>query len=194
MPHTNLIEYFEKIFPISEEEKSILEALFSIKKLKKRQFALQETDSCLYLYFVVEGTLKMYQNTERGSEKITEFAIENQWITDYDSFFQQKASELNIEAQQSSLLLQISKENLYFLQEKHPKFQMVFQQIFINKTIEYQKYMQKIAFANSLDRYLIFEKEFPHLVGKIPQVQIASFLGITPECISRIKNNPLAKK
>lgn len=189
-----LLDFFQNIVPLNDDEKACVSHFFTLKKYRRRQIILQEGDYCKNLYFVVEGCIRMYKINSQGNENNTEFSIENQWITDYESFFQQIPSKAHLEALQSAVLLEISKENLEHLYQKSPKFETIFRMIFAQKTIDYQKYIQQIASANSLERYLVFEKEYPQLIGKIPQVQIASFLGITPECISRIKNSPFVQK
>lgn len=106
-----LIEYFNKFIPLTKEELAFVENVFIERRIKRRQFILQEGDICNHNTFVVEGCFRMYTVDENGKEHNLQFAIENWWIGDIGSFHSKKPSELYIEALENSVILQIKKED-----------------------------------------------------------------------------------
>ena len=106
-----LIDYFNQLFPLDEAETAIVEEVFTEKKVKRRQFILQQGDVSKVNTFVVEGCFKMYLVDENVKEHNLQFAIENWWIGDIGSFHSEKPSKLYIEAIENSLILQIKKED-----------------------------------------------------------------------------------
>ena len=106
-----LIDYFNQLFPLDEAKTAIVEEVFTEKKIKRRQFILQQGDVSKVNTFVVEGCFKMYLVDENGKEHNLQFAIENWWIGDIGSFHSEKPSKLYIEAIENSLILQIKKED-----------------------------------------------------------------------------------
>lgn len=187
-PFQILFDFFEQFIPLDESEKSLIEQYFKLRKFQKKQFILQENDTCKHYSFVIEGCLRMYKTNAQGNENITQFFVEKDWIINYDSFYHLRSSIVNIDVLQSVILLQISHNDLAQLLSKKPKFETIFRQIDLHNATLLQKHICHISGLPSPERYLYFEQEFPYLLGRISQVQIASFLGITPECISRIKN------
>ena len=93
-----LIAYFNQLLPLNEEEQSIVEKVFKERRVKRRQFILQEGDVCKLNTFVVEGCFKMYMVDGNGKEHNLQFAVENWWIGDIGSFHTEQPSKLYIEA------------------------------------------------------------------------------------------------
>ncbi len=184
-----LIDYFEKIIPLSQEEKELVNELFKHRLYRKRQFVLQEGDVCKYFNFVVRGCLRMYKIDDKGNYNTLQFAIENQFITDVASFYNQENSALEIEVLENAEILQISHSDLLKLYDFSPKFERIFRIISDQNTMFLQKHLSQVLGMPSGERYLYFEREYPQLVGRLSQVQIAGFLGITSECFSRIKSH-----
>lgn len=184
-----LIDYFERIIPLSQEEKELVNELFKHRLYRKRQFVLQEGDVCKYFNFVVRGCLRMYKIDDKGNYNTLQFAIENQFITDVASFYNQENSALEIEVLENAEILQISHSDLLKLYDFSPKFERIFRIISDQNTMFLQKHLSQVLGMPSGERYLYFEREYPQLVGRLSQVQIAGFLGITSECFSRIKSH-----
>lgn len=182
-----LIDYFQKIVPLTENEQQWVSECFKPRLYRKRQFVLQEGDVCKYFNFVVRGCLRMYKVDDKGNYNTLQFAIENQFITDAESFYNQENSALEIEVLENAEILQISHSDLLKLYDFSPKFERIFRIISQQNAMFLQKHLSQVLGMPSGERYLYFEREYPQLVGRLSQVQIAGFLGITSECFSRIK-------
>ena len=182
-----LIEYFNQLLPLNEEEKSIVETVFKERRVKRRQFILQEGDVCTLNTFVIEGCLKMYIVDENGKEHNLQFAIENWWIGDIGSFHTEQPSKLYIEAIENSVILQIKKEDQLKLFVEYPKFNRIFRVITENALVSTQRRILQNISSTAEERYVDFMQRYPYFFNRISNVQIASYLGVTPEFLSTIR-------
>ena len=187
MTITPLITYFEQYLPLEEEEISFLAEVFSEKKVRRRQYILQESDVCKYNTFVVEGCFRMYFVDDSGKEHNLQFAVENWWIGDLASFHSERPSHLNIEALENSVILQIKKEDQLRLFEAFPKFNRIFRVFTENALISLQSRVLHNISSTAEERYLDFMERYPYFFNRISNVQIASYLGVTPEFLSTIR-------
>ena len=189
-----LINYFEKMLPLSKEEKELVARFFKPRLYRKRQYVLQEGDICTQFHFVVRGCLRMYKVDEKGNKHIIQFAAENWWMIDLDSFHSKKNSELNIDALEDTMVLQISWDNLIQLYEQTPKFHRIFRVLIENSFVSLQKRLLQNISSTAEERYNSFMQSYSHLINRLPQTQVASFLGITPEFLSRLRNKQAKQK
>jgi len=187
MPVDQLIAYFANYIPLRETEKNELRQRVIERKVKRRQFILQENDSCKHYTFVVSGCFKMYGVDENGGEHIIQFAAENEWITDISSFHSGKASQLYIEALEPSVVLQIDQTNLIYLYHNYHKFDRIFRVIIENKYTELQNRVMQNISSIAEERYFTFLEQYPKLANRLPNTQIASYIGITPEFLSKVR-------
>lgn len=192
MPTKPLIAYFENLLPLTEEEKQSVESSFQERKLRRRQYLLQEGEVCTHNTFVVEGCLRMYTVDEKGKEHNLQFAIENWWIGDIGSFHSEEPSKLYIEALENSLVLQIKKEDQLRLFVEYPKFNRIFRVFTENALVSAQRRILQNISSTAEERYLDFLQRYPHFFNRISNVQIASYLGVTPEFLSTVRKK-LAK-
>ncbi len=183
-----LIHHFESYIPFKGEEKELLQGRFVQRSIKRRQAILQEGFTCRHYSFVVQGCFKMYGVDKKGIEHNLQFAAENDWIADIGSFHSGKPSKLFIEAIEPSLILQIEKQDLYFLYVSIPKLDRIFKVIVENKYVELQNRVLQNISSTAHERYEAFLARYPQLALRLPNTQIASYLGITPEFLSRIRN------
>ena len=183
-----LIEYFKKYLPLDEGEQALLETRVTHRKIKRRQMILQEGFICKHYSFVVEGCFRMYNVDHKGTEHNVRFAAENDWIGDLGSFYTEKPSRLFIEAMESSRILQIEKQDLLFLYTNVPKLDHNFRVIIEDKFVDLQNRLIENISSNARERYISFLEKYEHLVQRVPNVQIASYLGITPEFLSKIRS------
>ncbi len=193
MPADQLIEHFSKYIPLKEIEKNEVTNRVIEKKIKRRQFILQQNDVCKHYTFVVSGCFKMYGVDDNGAEHNIQFAAENEWVADIASFHSGKESRLYIEAIEPSVILQIDRTNLIYLYHNHPKFDRIFRVIIEEKFIELQNRVLQNISSTADERYLTFLQQYPTLANRLPNTQIASYLGITPEFLSKIRR-PKTKK
>lgn len=188
-----LIEYFKNYLPLNEEEVSLLTSRVTQRQIKRRQMILQESFVCKHYTFVVKGCFKMYGIDEKGTEHNLRFAAENDWVADLGSFYSEKPSKLFIEAIEPSTILQIEKQDLLYLFTNVPKFDRNFRVIVEEKFIELQNRLLQNFSSNAHQRYQDFLEQYRELALRLPNTQIASYLGITPEFLSRIRGDKLFK-
>ncbi|OJJ19865.1 cyclic nucleotide-binding protein [marine bacterium AO1-C] len=182
-----LIDYFNNILPLNDAECAILEEVFKQRRIKRRQFILHEGDICQEATFVVTGCFKMYYIDDNGKEHNIQFAIENNWIGDIGSFHAGEPTKFYVEALENSLILQINKPNLYRLYDDYPKFNRRFRVMKEHFIVHLQRRLLQNISTTAEGRYLDFLKRSPHYFNRISNVQIASYLGVTPEFLSTIR-------
>ncbi len=182
-----LIDYFSKILPLETNEKIFIEEIFKERRVKRKQFILQEGDICTHSTFVLEGCIKMYFVDNNGKEHNLQFAIENWWIGDIGSFYSEEPSKLYIEAVEDSIILQSKKEDQLRLFVDYPKFNRIFRVLAENAMVGLQRRVLQNISSTAEERYLDFLQRHPHLFNRISNVQIASYLGVTPEFLSTIR-------
>lgn len=188
-----LLDYFDKLIPLEIEEKTLVTELFKPRLYRKRQYLLQEGDVCNQFNFVVRGCLRMYKIDNKGNTHIVQFAAENWWLVDIGSFHQRNASELNIDALEDTMVLQISYDNLISLYLQSPKFDRIFRVLIENSFVSLQKRLLQNISSTAQDRYITFLQTYSHLNNRLPQTQIASFIGVTPEFLSRLRSKQTKK-
>jgi len=140
------------------------------------------------LNFVNTGTLRAYFLNKDGKESTIMFALADWWVTDMHSFMNEQSAMLNIVATEKSEILQISKTNLDDLFEKVPKFERFFRIIFQKAYIREQLRVIQNLSLTAAERYEKFADKYPQVMQQVTQKQIASYLGITPEFLSMIRN------
>lgn len=187
-----LIEYFNNLLPLSEDEITFVEKVFKERRVKRRQFILQEGDISKYNTFVVEGCFRMYFVDDHGKEHNLQFAVENWWIGDIGSFHSGEPSKLYIEALENSIILQITKEDQLRLFVDFPKFNRIFRVFTENALVSFQRRVLQNISSTAEERYIDFMERYPYFFNRISNVQIASYLGVTPEFLSTIRKR-LAK-
>jgi len=180
---------FSEIISINEEELNYCKTLFLPKKLRKRQFLLQDGDVCKYQAFVEKGMLRSYRIDEKGSEHILQFAFEGWWAADLSSYLTGETSVFNIEAMEDSELLLLSKPSWDTLMQCIPKFEHYFRIIIQNNLVATQKRVIQSHTETAEEKYLKFIQSYPGCVQRIPQHMIASYIGISRETLSRLRKH-----
>jgi CRP-like cAMP-binding protein len=176
---------------ISEVEITSFIEKFEVVTLQKGDHILKEGQVCTFLGFVDKGLLVYYNISEDGEEKVCDFAIENQWITQYQSLSTGSKSLFSIKAIEPTILLKTTLQNLMLIAGKMPPIEKYYKKmidnflfIMINRTTDFQNLIAE-------ERYSKFVKENPQLIQRVPQYYLASFLGIAPQSLSRIRKNSL---
>ena len=182
-----LKKHINSIVYLTDEEFNICTKFFISKKLKKHQFILNEGDVCKYQGFVNSGCLRQYSIDNKGTEHIIQFAIEDWWVSDPHSFLSGLPATYNIDALQDSDILLLEKSARDKLLDVCPKMERFFRLLIeANHVASHQRISDSLG-ASAEERYLKFIKTYPKLFEQVPQNQIASYLGITPQSLSRIR-------
>lgn len=189
-----LLAYFSKFTQLGEAEQMFIKDHFKPRLYRRRQYVLQEGNVCDHYNFVVRGCLRMYKIDLKGNTHILQFTSEDGWVADVWSFNDQSPSELNIDALEDTIVLQISYKDLTMLFDKFSAFDRIFRKLMENAYVALQRRMFQNISSPAEDRYNFFMKVYPHLINRLPQVQVASFLGITPEFLSRLRNKRVQGK
>lgn len=172
---------------ISDEELSVLQQFFTSKRLRKKQYLLQEGDVCKYIAFVTKGILRSYSIDDKGNEHILQFAFENWWISDMHSYFTGEPSIYTIDAIEDVEMLLITNAAKEQLLQQIPKMERYFRILFQNNIIAIQNRLVCSLSQSAEEKYKKMNDDYPAIIQRVPQHMIASFLGITPETLSRIR-------
>jgi len=181
--------YFKNKIEISDEEFDYWKSFFIHKEIKKNKFLLTEEDICRHIYFVTSGCLRSFTIDKNGNEHVIQFAPENWWISDLNSFSNEVSSLINIDAIVDTTILKIEKEYYNKLSIEFPKWNNLFMNLLQNSRGAYERRVLSYLNSSAEERYIHFIKHFSSIAPQIPQHMIASYLGITPESLSRIRKH-----
>jgi CRP-like cAMP-binding protein len=184
-----ILKNISRFIELTEEEINYFTSLLKVKRLKKKQYLLQEGEICRNEYFVIKGCLRTYTIDEKGLEHIIQFSIEDWWTGDMYSFLTQKPSRYTIDALEDSELLYLDKASHEELYSKLPKFERFFRHLLQYAFISMQERINATLSQTADERYCSFIEKYPLMEKRLPLKQIASYLGITPESLSRIRGN-----
>lgn len=182
-----LIEHFRKFVSIDSNEEDAILSHFELIKMPKKTFLLQKGEICDSSFFVTEGCLKLYSLDHNGVEHIILFGPQNWWITDMFSLLSETPSELYIETILPTSYYQITRKKQLELLENFPKLEKHFRILLENHTISNHKRIRQNLELTAKERYEIFCNRYPSLIQTIPQKLIASYLGVTPEFLSKLR-------
>lgn len=173
--------------PLTEEEWAFITSLLVPKKVRKKQYLLQAGDVSEYMVFVNKGCLRSYTVDDKGDEHIVQFAIEGWWIGDMSSFLTGEVAVFNIDALEDSevLLLDLNaQEKIY---EHVNKFDRYMRLLLQSNYIAMHRRLVSTISTTAEDKYLRMLKSYPDIVQRVPQHMIASYLGLKPETLSRVR-------
>lgn len=186
-----LYKNISRYIHLSEDEYQCFLKPFVLKEYKKKDVLLKEGEYCLFEGFVMNGCLKVYFLTEDGFEQTLYFAVESWWITDLDSLINNVPSTLNIEALENSEVLMISKKDKELLYEKMPQVEKLFRIMNQQSSVALQRRILSLMNKTADKRYLEFLEKYPTLEQRLTQQQVASYLGISHEFLSKIRKKTI---
>ncbi|MES2573845.1 MAG: Crp/Fnr family transcriptional regulator [Bacteroidota bacterium] len=187
--HEKLIDYISQYsnLPLTDDEQALIVSTFQPKKLRKKQYFLQEGDVSKYAGFIVKGAMRQYSVDDKGTEHIVHLFIENYWANDRESSTMLTPSVYNIDAWEDTELLIITRAEMLDLMDKIPAITKMIRLMDERNAISYQRRLSS-TISNSADkRYEEFSTHHPQFIQRFPQHLIASYLGITKETLSRIR-------
>lgn len=191
--HLNLINYINQhaVSPLTSDEEALIIETFQPKKLRKKQYFLQEGDVCKHVGFVVKGALRQYSVDSKGVEHIVHLYIENYWAGDRESSIMLTPSKYNIDAWEDTELLIITRAEMLELMQKIPALVEMVRLMDERNAIANQRRLNSTISNTAEKRYEEFAENHPQFIQRFPQHLIASFLGITKETLSRIRKQAL---
>ncbi len=186
-------QFTAKYIHLTEEEKELFHSLLKFKKVKKKQFLLQEGEICNFEAYILKGCIRTYFLNQDGTETILMFAVEDWWVSDIRSFTEQCPSNMFIETMEDCELLTIDYKNKGVLFDKIPKFERLFRLLVQRSLAVLQQRFYGSVSQTAEERYLAFIEKYPHIVQRVPQHQIARYIGVSPEFLSKVRSTMYKK-
>jgi len=186
-------KFVKKRITISPEEISLFNSLLQHKKVPKKTYLLQEGEICRFEAYINKGCIRTYYINENGIEVTLQFAIEDWWVSDITSFHEQKPSRMFIETLEDCELLILTPESKEQLLQKAPCFERMFRIMVQRNLSALQERLFKTIVTTAVDKYLDFIERYPTIPQRVAQHYIASYLGFTPEFLSKVRTK-LSKK
>lgn len=189
LTQNKIVDYINKFVKLSNEEAIQISSVFKEVKIKKRQFIVQPNFTTRYRHYVLKGAFKSYVVGDDGQEYTIAWAIEDWWITDYNSYIFQQPATMFVVALEDSIILQLDYESEQALKKANHKFETFFR-IIAERGLAFQ---QRRTISNltqsATERYEEFLNKYPQIVQRLPQYVLASYLGMTTEFLSKIRNH-----
>lgn len=187
--YQQLKESFQEHISLSEEEWEFCKNEFRPKRMLKRQFLLQEGDICRELAFVEKGALCSYSVDSKGNQHVIRFAFEGWWIADLQSFFTNNPSTFNIEVLEDSELLMLDRKNHDKLLGEIPAYERYHRIIVQNAYVALQKRVENALGLTAEEKYARLIQHNPEFMNRVPLNLVASYLGMSPETLSRVRGS-----
>ncbi len=192
--HDNLKQHILKHVSFTDDELDEFCQSFKLLKVKKRQFIVQPGFVARHRYYVVQGSFRAYVIGDEGQEHTVQFAVDDWWISDYNSYIFQQPASMFLMALEDSIILQIDYEAEQKLKQGRHVFESYFR-ILAENTAAYMARRVIINLTKTAEqRYAIFLEGYPDIVGKVPQYALASFLGMTTEYLSKLRKKRVFRK
>lgn len=185
--HQQLINYITSRIAITSEQEKLIENFYSIRKLKRKEMLFEQGKHCQLEAFVIQGSFRIFYVDERGLEHVLYFAFPDWWVGDMASFYSGEAAGLNAQALEESTVLTIDPEKKEELFRLIPALERLFRIITQKHLTVVQRRLLLSYSATAAERYLELLQRSPGIEQLVPQHQIASYLGILPESLSRLK-------
>jgi len=185
---------FNEKVPLTPDEEEQIKAYLTPKKIRKRQYLLQEGEVCKFISFVEKGALRAYSVDTNSNEHIIQFAIEGWTISDLFSFLTQEPATYNIDALEDAELAVITKTAHEELLTSQPKYESYIRMLITGAYIALQRRLTSNISMPADERYNRFTETYPDIAQRVPQHMIASYMGLTPETLSRVRKKIANRK
>lgn len=187
MNNLSFASYLTTNLNIEESEISFLLENCIVREVKKEEFLLRYNEHCKHSFFVEKGLLRQYSIDEKGKEHILSFAPENWFVTDRDSAYFNRPSKYYIQALEDCTVVILDEKFIHLLSAKISSFAEFNNKLLHNHISHLQERIDLLLGATAEKRYLHFTKLYPDILLRVPQTLVASYLGITPESLSRVR-------
>lgn len=190
---TLILDNISKIVPLSEAEKQLFLSKTETRQYKAKTILHHAGEICRHSYFVNSGLLRSFNINDNIVEHVLHFACEGWWIGDMYSLLSQKPGNLFIEVMEDAEVVLLAKEDQEALYFEIPKLERFFRILTENSLVAHQERLMDNLSLSAEDRFDKFCKRYPTLTQRVPQKQIASYIGVTPEFFSKMKSRMLRK-
>ncbi|WP_420385352.1 Crp/Fnr family transcriptional regulator [Roseivirga sp.] len=187
-----LFNHINQFTSLNKESFEQMMLRFDLLQVDKKEILSSAGSKCDQIYFVVKGCLHSYFVDDSGVEKTVKFALEDWWVTDFLAFHHQTTTEFYIQAVEPSIVLRINYSDLEELRQKYPQLESYFRNVY---EIGYGAAMMRFKYIFNYSKEEIFTRfceQFPEFVNRIPQYMLATYLGLTPEYLSKIRAKKLS--
>ena len=188
-PTDKLIVHFRKSIPLTDDEAEIVGGCFTVVELKKKETLLFVGDHSSHMRFISDGCLRSYYMDGEAKEHVIQFGIEDWWINDLYSYLTNTPSKQFVQAIDASIVLQIHRDKLNELYNTVPAIESFFRLKFEKAYVSLQERTINTMSKTAEERYIDFRSKYRDIEQRVPQYMVASYLGITPEFLSKLRKN-----
>ena len=191
--YKNILDNIKRYVPLNLDDEKQFTSIIRTTKVKRRQFIVQPNFICSHQTYVLKGAFRSYFVNDKGVEYTIQFAIEDWFISDFNSYVNQSPASLFVEALEDSTVQQIAYSDVEELCNINPKFERFFRLV-AQKSFAFSQRRVLSNLGNSAEeRYLEFFNLYPLIVQRVPQYALASYLGMSPEFLSKIRKRLFTK-
>jgi len=191
--YKNILDNIKRYVSLNEDDEQQFISIVRTTKIKRRQFIVQPNFICSHQTYVLKGAFRSYFVNDEGMEHTIQFAIEDWFISDFNSYVNQSPASLFVEALEDSTVQQIAYEDVESLCDKNPKFERFFRLVAQKSFAFSQRRVLSNLGKSAEERYLEFFNLYPSIVQRVPQYALASYLGMSPEFLSKIRKRLTTK-
>lgn len=188
-----ILKYIGRYIQLTVEEEAFYTSLLKLKKVRKKQFIGQPDFVFNHRTYIVKGAMRSYMLDANGQDHTVAFGIDDWWIADFNSYIYQQPATLFVEALEESTLIQISYDDEQKLLETYPKFEKFYRILAQNGYAHLQRRILADISLTATERYENFLSKYPLVAARVPQYALASYLGISHELLSKIRNKRVKK-
>jgi len=189
----NINDYAARSVSLTAEETALFNEILEYRKIPKKTRLLTAGDICNFEAYINKGCIREYIIDENGAEVTLQFAVEDWWVSDLASFQDQSPAHMNIETLEDCELLILTRDSKEKLLNEVPKLERMFRLMLQRHLTVVQKRLFKTISTTAMEKYLEFINRYPGIPQRVPQHYIASYLGISPEFLSKLRARSLKK-
>jgi CRP-like cAMP-binding protein len=184
--HQNLRKHIETVVSLTDEEFEVISRHFIVKTFKKHQFLVQPGEMVRYHYYVISGLLKLVYTDANMKQHVLAFAMEDWWDSDFHAYYTQTEATLSLECLEDTEVLCLSLDNYYALRAAMPKMEHFILEKLTLGYLAGQRRILSLLTTSAKERYEHLAKQYPALLQRVPKTQLAAYLGVSRETLSRL--------